>query len=102
MKIACSPLLYTQSVPLDSCPEVKMQTEEIFRIILTVHKIKQGLGIHFFSILKSRRVITLPTKVHLVKAMGFPVVIYGCESWTIKKLSIEELMLLNCDVGEDS
>ena len=53
------------------------------------------------SILKSRN-ITLPTKVHLVKAMGFPVVIYGCESWTIKKLSIEELMLLNCGVGEDS
>ena len=45
---------------------------------------------------------TLPTKVHLVKAMVFPVVMYGCESWTIRKLSIEELMLLNCGVGEDS
>ena len=43
----------------------------------------------------------LPTKVHLVKAMVFPVVKYGCESWTIK-LSPEELMLLNCGVGEDS
>ena len=53
------------------------------------------------SILKSRE-ITLPTKVHLVKAMVFPVVTYGCESWTIKKLSTEELMLLNCGVGEDS
>ena len=42
------------------------------------------------------------TKVHLVKAMVFPVVMYGCESWTIKKLSTEELMLLNCGVGEDS
>ena len=52
------------------------------------------------SILKSRD-ITLPTKVHLVKAMVFPVVMYGCESWTIKK-SIEELMLLICSVGEDS
>ena len=52
------------------------------------------------SILKSRDV-TLPTKVHLVKAMGFPVVMYGCESWTIK-LSANELMLLNCGVGEDS
>ena len=41
-------------------------------------------------------------KVHLIKAMVFPVVIYGCESWTIKKLSTEELMLLNCGVGEDS
>ena len=53
------------------------------------------------SILKSRD-ITLPTKVHLVKAMVFPVVMYGCENWPIKKLSIEELMLLNCGVGEDS
>ena len=53
------------------------------------------------GILKSRD-ITLPTKVHVVQAMVFPVVMYGCESWTIKKLSTEELMLLNCDVGEDS
>ena len=53
------------------------------------------------SILKSRD-ITLPTKVHLVKAMVFPVVMYGCESWTIKKLSAEELMLFNCGVGETS
>ena len=53
------------------------------------------------SILKSRD-ITLPTKIHLVKAMVLPVVMYGCESWTIKKASAEELMLLNCGVGEDS
>ena len=53
------------------------------------------------SILKSRD-ITLPTKVHLVKAMIFPVVMYGCEIWTIKKLSAEELMLLSHSVGEDS
>ena len=53
------------------------------------------------SILKSRD-INLPTKVRLVKAMVFPVVMYGCESWTVKKLSTEELMLLNCSVGEDS
>ena len=53
------------------------------------------------SIFKSRD-ITLPTKVHLVKAMVFSVVMYGCVSWTTKKLSAEELMLLNCDVGEDS
>ena len=52
------------------------------------------------SILKSRD-ITLPTKVHLVKAMVFPAVMYGCESWIIK-LSTEELMLLHCGVGEDS
>ena len=53
------------------------------------------------SIFKSRD-ITLLTKVRLVKAMIFPVVMYGCESWTIKKLSSEELILLNCGVGEDS
>ena len=52
------------------------------------------------SILKSRD-ITLPTKVHLVKAMFFPLVIYRCDIWTIK-VSAEELMLLNCGVGEDS
>ena len=46
--------------------------------------------------------ITLLTKVHLVKAMIFPVVMYGRESWTVKKLNAEELMLLNCGVGEDS
>ena len=53
------------------------------------------------SILKSRD-ITLPTKIHLVKAMVFPVVMYGCESWTIKKADDKELMLLSCGVGEDS
>ena len=53
------------------------------------------------SILKSRD-ITLPTEVRLVKGMIFPVVMYGCESWTIRKLSAEELMLLNCGVGGDS
>ena len=51
------------------------------------------------SVLKSRD-ISLPTKVCLVKAMVFPVVIFGCESWTIK--TAEEWMFLNCGVGEDS
>ena len=53
------------------------------------------------SILKSRD-ITLPKKVNLVKAMVFPVVIYGYESWTERKLSAEELMLFNCGVEDDS
>ena len=53
------------------------------------------------SIFKSRD-ITLPTKVRLVKAMVFPVVMYGCEYWTVNRLSAEELMLLNCGVGKDS
>ena len=53
------------------------------------------------SILKSRD-ITLSTNVSLVKVMVFPVVMYECQSWTIKNLSVEELMLLNCGVREDS
>ena len=71
------------------------------------HEIKRGLLLgrkimtNLDSILKSRD-ITLPTKVRLVKSMVFPVVMYRCESWTIKKLSTEELILLNCGGGEDS
>ena len=53
------------------------------------------------NILKSRD-ITLSTKVHLVKAMVFPGVRYGCESWTIKQAECQKLMLLNCGIGEDS
>ena len=70
---------------------------EIKRRLLLGRKIMTNLD----SIFKSRD-ITLPTKVCLVKAMVFPVVVYGCESWTIKKLSAEELMLLNCGVEEYS
>ena len=72
-------------------------THEIKRCLLLGRKAVANLD----SILKSRD-ITLPTKVHLVKATVFPVVMYGCESWTIKKLSTKELILLNCGVGEDS
>ena len=72
-------------------------SHEIKRRLLLGRKAMTNLD----SILKSRD-ITLPTKVHLVKAMVFPVVMYGCESWTIRKLSVEELMLLNCGVGEYS
>ena len=52
------------------------------------------------STFKSRE-ITLPTKVRLVKAMVFPVVMYGCESWTTKKVECQRIDALNCDVGED-
>ena len=72
-------------------------SHEIKRHLLLGRKAMANLD----SILKSRD-ITLPTKVHLVKAMVFPVVMYGCESWTQKKLSVEEFMLLNCGVGEVS
>ena len=56
--------------------------------------------INLDSILKSRD-ISLPTKVHLVKTVVFPVVMYGCESWTVKKAEHQQLMLLNFGVGED-
>ena len=71
------------------------------------HKIKGHLLLgrtamtNLDSILKSRD-MTLSTKVHVVKAMVFPIVTYGCESWTIKKLSAKALMFSNCGVGEDS
>ena len=71
-------------------------SHEIKRCLLLGRKVMTNLD----SILKSRD-ISLPTKVRLVKAMVFPVVMYGCESWRIK-MSTGELMLLNCSVGEDS
>ena len=71
-------------------------SHEIQRHLLLGRKAMTNLD----SILKSRD-ITLQTKVCLVKAMGFPVVMYGCESWSIKKLNAKEFMLLNCGVGED-
>ena len=70
-------------------------SHEIKRHLLLGRKVMSNL----YSILKSRD-ITLPTKVHLVKAMVFPVVMCGCESWPIKKAEV--LMLLNWGVGEDS
>ena len=72
-------------------------SHEIKRRLLLERKAMTNLD----GTLKSRD-ITLLTKFHLVKGMVFPVVMYGCDSWTINKLSAEELMLLNCGVGEDS
>ena len=71
------------------------------------HEIKRRLllGRNVMTSLDSifkRRDITLPTKVHLVKAMVFPVVMYGCESWTVKKAEHRRIDALNCGVGEDS
>ena len=89
-------------------------TDFIFLVIFKItadgdysHEIKRRLVLgrkamtNLDSILKSSN-ITLPTKVHLVKGMVFPVVTYGCESWTIKKAEHQELMLLNCGIGKDS
>ena len=72
-------------------------SHEIKRRLLLGRKVMTNLD----SILKSRD-ITLPTKVRLVKAMVFPVIMYGCEVGLQRKLSSEELMLLNCGVVEDS
>ena len=89
-------------IQLSNWTELKITADgdcshEIKRRLLLGRKVMTNLD----SILKNRDT-TLPTKVCLVKAMVFPVVMYGCESWTIKKLSAKELMLLNCGVGEDS
>ena len=70
---------------------------EVKRCLLLGRKAMTNLD----GILKSRDIILL-TMVHLVKAMVFPVVLYGCESWTIKKAEHLRMMLLNCGVGEDS
>ena len=72
-------------------------SHEIKRHLLLGRKAMTNLD----GILKSRD-ITLLTKVRIVKAMVFPVVTYGCESWTVKKAEHQEWMLLNCGVGEDS
>ena len=72
-------------------------SHEIQRYLLLGRKAMTNLD----SIVKSRD-ITLPTKVHVVKAMVFPVVMYGCESWTIKKAECRRIDALNCGVGEDS
>ena len=72
-------------------------SHEIKRHLLLGRKAMTNLE----RILKSRD-ITLPTKAYLVKAMVFPVVLYGCESWTIKKAVCQRLMILNFGVGEDS
>ena len=72
--------------------------------VITVHTyllLGRKVMINLDSIIKSRD-ITLPTKVHLVKAMVFPVVMYGCESWTIKKAERQRIDAFNCGVGEDS
>ena len=72
-------------------------SHEIKRHLLLGRKAMTNLD----SILKSKD-ITLLTKVHIVKVMVFPVAMYGCGSWTIRRLSTKRLMLLNCGVGEDS
>ena len=67
------------------------------------HEIRRRLllGRNLNSVLKSKD-ITLLTKIHIVKAMVFPVIMYGYESWTIKKAGAEELVLSNCGAEEDS
>ena len=73
------------------------RSHEIKKRLLLGKKVMTNLD----SILKSRDII-LPTKVHLVKAKVFPVVIYGCENWTVKKAELRIIDALNCDFEEDS
>ena len=87
------------------------KSEELKSLLMEVKEQSGNVGLklniqktkimEFRPILESRD-ITLPKKACLVKAMVFPVVMYGCESWTIKKADPEECILLDCDVGEDS
>ena len=72
-------------------------SHEIKRHLLLGRKTMTNLG----TVLKSRD-ITLLTKVRIIRTMVFPLVMYGCDSWTIRRLSAEELMLSNCGYGEDS
>ena len=80
--------------------------QKSLQMVIVTMKLKdayslEGVMTNLDSVLKSRD-ITLSTKAHLVRAMVFPVVMYGCESWTVKMLSTKELMVLNCGIGEDS
>ena len=91
---------------VESVADLIFCTPKSLQMVTTAMKLKdtyslEGVMTNLDSILKSRD-ITLSIKVHLFKAMVFPVVIYECENWTVKKLSTEELVLLNCGVGEDS
>ena len=87
ISIACSFLLLS-STPLYKITADGDCSHEIKRHLLPGRKVMTKLD----SVLKNKE-ITLPTKVHLVKAMVFPLVMYGCESWTIKKAECKELML---------
>ena len=84
-----------------------MYDNGLFRIIHCSHKIKRRLLLerkvmtNLDSIFKSRD-ISLPTKVHLVKAKVFPVIIYGCESWTVKKAECRRIDAFKLWCGEDS
>ena len=85
------------------CQTLFWGSPKSLEMVIAAMKLKDtySLETNLDGIFKSRD-ITLPRKVRVVKAMVFPVVMYGCESWTVKKVSTKELMLLNCGVGEDS
>ena len=89
------------------CQILFLGAPKSWQMVIAAMKLKDAYSLgrkvmtNLDSIFKSRD-ITLPTKVHLVKAMVFPVVIYGCESWTMKKAEHRRIDVLNCGVGEDS
>ena len=86
------------------CQTLFLGASKSVQMVIAAMKLKDALGrkvmTNLDSIFKSRD-ITLPTKVRLVKPMVFPVVMYECESWTVKKAERRRIMLLNCGVGED-
>ena len=104
--IASGPITFRQidGATMETVIDFIFWAPKSLQMVTAAMKLKRLLGRKVMTnldILKNRD-ITLPTKVCLVKAMVFPVVMYGCESWTIKKAECQELMLLNCGVGEDS
>ena len=88
------------------CQTLFFWAPKSLQIVIAAMKLKDAYSLkevmtNLDSIFKSRD-ITLPTKVRLVKAMAFPVVMYGCECWTVKKAERRRIDALNCGVGEDS
>ena len=79
------------------CQILFLGAPKSLQMVIAAMKLKDA-----YSLEEKSRDITLPTKVCLVKAMVSPVVMYGCESWTVKKAKPEKLMLLNCGAGKDS
>ena len=80
----------------------KITADSDFSYEIKIHLVLGRKAMTNLDIVLKNRDITLPTKVRLVKALVFPIVMYGCEGWTIKKTDHQELMLLNCGAGEDS
>ena len=101
----CHPTISSSVIPFSSCLQSFLGSGSFpmgqFFTPPPPWTVWKGKKTNLDCVLKSRD-ISLPTRVRIVKAMVFPVVMNGCKSWTIKKSEVQELMPLNCDAGEDS